>query len=107
MQRFGFATAAQSHCLLPHRKAGDRARTGDLNLGKVALYQLSYARNFQYNTREAPEIRRSVTRERPGPSTSGCPASASGEASQISGAEQATGGNRTHNPGITNAVLYL
>ena len=24
--------------------AGDRARTGDLDLGKVALYQLSYAR---------------------------------------------------------------
>ena len=70
-----------------YRKAGDRARTGDLNLGKVALYQLSYARN-------------------PSPNTSGCPAKASGEASQTSGAEQATGGNRTHNPGITNAVLY-
>jgi hypothetical protein len=25
-------------------EAGNRARTGDLNLGKVALYQLSYAR---------------------------------------------------------------
>ena len=25
-------------------RAGDRARTGDLHLGKVALYQLSYAR---------------------------------------------------------------
>jgi hypothetical protein len=25
-------------------QAGNRARTGDLNLGKVALYQLSYAR---------------------------------------------------------------
>ena len=25
-------------------KAGNRIRTGDLNLGKVALYQLSYAR---------------------------------------------------------------
>ena len=25
-------------------KAGNRVRTGDLNLGKVALYQLSYAR---------------------------------------------------------------
>ncbi|GAF69407.1 unnamed protein product, partial [marine sediment metagenome] len=24
--------------------AADRARTGDLNLGKVALYQLSYCR---------------------------------------------------------------
>ena len=25
-------------------RAGNRARTGDLNLGKVALYQLSYVR---------------------------------------------------------------
>ena len=25
-------------------QAGNRIRTGDLNLGKVALYQLSYAR---------------------------------------------------------------
>jgi hypothetical protein len=25
-------------------QAGNRTRTGDLNLGKVALYQLSYAR---------------------------------------------------------------
>ena len=29
-----------NYCL----RADDRARTGDLNLGKVALYQLSYAR---------------------------------------------------------------
>ena len=28
----------------PSLRAGNRARTGDLNLGKVALYQLSYAR---------------------------------------------------------------
>ena len=27
-------------------RADDRIRTGDLNLGKVALYQLSYARIF-------------------------------------------------------------
>ena len=87
------STVAPLHRQPSHRrptvapKAGDRARTGDLNLGKVALYQLSYARN-------------------PGLSTCGCPATASGEASQTSGAEQATGGNRTHNPGITNAVLY-
>ena len=26
------------------KKAGSRTRTGDLNLGKVALYQLSYTR---------------------------------------------------------------
>jgi hypothetical protein len=29
---------------LQRERAGNRARTGDLNLGKVALYQLSYAR---------------------------------------------------------------
>ena len=29
-----------NYCL----RADDRARTGDLNLGKVALYQLSYVR---------------------------------------------------------------
>ena len=27
-------------------RAGDRVRTGDLNLGKVALYQLSYSRKW-------------------------------------------------------------
>jgi hypothetical protein len=34
------AKAGESRCL----RADDRARTGDLNLGKVALYQLSYVR---------------------------------------------------------------
>ena len=29
-----------------NHRAGNRARTGDLNLGKVALYQLSYARTI-------------------------------------------------------------
>jgi hypothetical protein len=28
--------------------AGNEARTRDLNLGKVALYQLSYSRNFAW-----------------------------------------------------------
>jgi hypothetical protein len=28
----------------PNNGADDRARTGDLDLGKVALYQLSYVR---------------------------------------------------------------
>jgi hypothetical protein len=31
-------------------EAGNRTRTGDLNLGKVALYQLSYARAPQDST---------------------------------------------------------
>ena len=37
--------------------AGNRVRTGDLNLGKVALYQLSYSRGnlclFTYLAKEA------------------------------------------------------
>jgi hypothetical protein len=44
-----------------HRFTGadDRARTGDLNLGKVALYQLSYVRGRP----QEPRLRR--VRERP------------------------------------------
>ena len=30
--------------------AGDRVRTGDIDLGKVALYQLSYSRSEAYST---------------------------------------------------------
>ena len=38
--------------------AGDEARTRDINLGKVALYQLSYTRVKQSNThsREAGNV---------------------------------------------------
>jgi hypothetical protein len=32
---------------VPGNGAGDRIRTGDINLGKVALYQLSYSRPSQ------------------------------------------------------------
>ncbi len=35
-------------------RAGNRARTGDLNLGKVALYQLSYARETNPSSTDAP-----------------------------------------------------
>jgi len=34
--------------LLSEFGAGNEARTRDLNLGKVALYQLSYSRTFQW-----------------------------------------------------------
>ena len=34
----------------PFFRAGDEARTRDLNLGKVALYQLSYSRIVVMNT---------------------------------------------------------
>ena len=37
--------------------AGDRIRTGDINLGKVALYQLSYSRSGTTSfSREGPSI---------------------------------------------------
>ena len=36
-----YITEEEAHLLLG---ADDRARTGDLDLGKVALYQLSYVR---------------------------------------------------------------
>ena len=38
-------------------RAGNRARTGDLNLGKVALYQLSYAREAVERERTGPWAR--------------------------------------------------
>ena len=39
--------------------AGKRSRTVDLNLGKVALYQLSYSRK----TRQVPNLKKTVERE--------------------------------------------
>ena len=45
--RFGATTmAAACNCLKQNKKfgAGNETRTRDLNLGKVALYQLSYSR---------------------------------------------------------------
>ena len=38
------ATSSLRHFSLLFTGADDRARTGDLDLGKVALYQLSYVR---------------------------------------------------------------
>ncbi len=32
--------------LVTHFRAGDRVRTGDIQLGRLTLYQLSYSRNF-------------------------------------------------------------
>ena len=41
------STPNSSHWLDANRiGAGNRVRTGDLNLGKVALYQLSYSRTL-------------------------------------------------------------
>ncbi len=38
--------------------AGNRVRTGDLNLGKVALYQLSYSRTSTFKHRRGRRNRR-------------------------------------------------
>ncbi len=38
--------------------AGEESRTLDLNLGKVALYQLSYSRTEQYHLLSHPEIKK-------------------------------------------------
>jgi hypothetical protein len=41
--------------------AGDRIRTGDIDLGKVALYQLSYSRpigTFSFSTGNTPGVKR-------------------------------------------------
>ncbi len=51
----GTAYLAEYSPLQPRPKglfgADDRVRTGDLNLGKVALYQLSYVRRTRNSTR--------------------------------------------------------
>ncbi len=39
----------------PGEEAGDRARTGDPQLGKLMLYQLSYARKADLPRRDGPE----------------------------------------------------
>ncbi len=36
------------------RKAGDEARTRDVHLGKVVLYQLSYTRSFERDNNVQP-----------------------------------------------------
>ena len=36
---------------VPRREAGDGARTRDIELGRLALYQLSYSRDFATCTR--------------------------------------------------------
>ena len=45
-------------------RAGNRARTGDLNLGKVALYQLSYARIILPDPRSHGESNPALNLER-------------------------------------------
>ena len=45
------------------RRAGDRGRTGDVQLGKLAFYQLNYARESQQSDRE-PQVRIELTTAR-------------------------------------------
>ena len=44
-------------------RAGDRTRTGDVQLGKLAFYQLNYARESQQSDRE-PQVRIELTTAR-------------------------------------------
>jgi hypothetical protein len=41
-----YVVRIESHSLAKKNGACDRVRTCDINLGRVALYQLSYARNY-------------------------------------------------------------
>ena len=42
--------------LLFFHRAGDRGRTGDVQLGKLTLYQLSYSRNLESFKQTDPEL---------------------------------------------------
>ena len=46
-------------CGLLKRGAGDETRTRDINLGKVALYQLSYTRRVEDSSTVSLEARQS------------------------------------------------
>jgi hypothetical protein len=40
--------------------AGDQVRTGDVHLGKVVLYQLSYTRSFERDNNVQPTVPRNL-----------------------------------------------
>ena len=44
-------------------EAGDRSRTGDLQLGKLTLYQLSYARNVPTESRQRRDLEQATACE--------------------------------------------
>ena len=44
--------------------AGNRTRTGDIHLGKVALYQLSYSRSLDGMLPRTPNIQAAYTASR-------------------------------------------
>ena len=54
--RFG-CSAPQIH---RQRRAGDEARTRDVHLGKVVLYQLSYTRSFERDNNVQPTAARNL-----------------------------------------------
>ena len=56
----GFADRRLSHLAMPPQKngAGNGTRTRDINLGKVALYQLSYSRIVRKNIRKQHKRRK-------------------------------------------------
>src|SRR6185312_2268873 len=47
------------HTEVKQNRAGDRTRTGDVQLGKLAFYQLNYARNSETTYRRRGPVKRS------------------------------------------------
>ena len=48
-------------------RAGDRTRTGDVQLGKLAFYQLNYARELKEKKGDVRRMTRRVTARPPTP----------------------------------------
>ena len=65
------ALVAQDVRSAPKYGAGNQVRTGDLNLGKVALYQLSYSRVLFWRFGILPPARRTIENKFPIGSASG------------------------------------
>ncbi len=88
------SAATETVAALRHSsRAGDRARTGDIQLGRLTLYQLSYSRKpADQPSARAVKIRK--TRQSRNPRRAGSPL------------PRATCRNRTDDLRITSAVLY-
>jgi hypothetical protein len=56
--RFESAASMESNC----DRAGDRTRTGDVQLGKLAFYQLNYARDNETTYRAEQFAKRHLSK---------------------------------------------
>ena len=59
--------AVLRHRYTGKRRAGDEARTRDVHLGKVVLYQLSYTRSFERDNNVQPTVSRNLLIATDGP----------------------------------------